>query len=139
MVGSTVFIAVDRYGGSGKSTLASWLSERLSAEIVHADDFASWEDRINWWPLVIERVFEPIKNGAKVLNYLRSKWWGNHHPEPALNQPVTDIPFSAISSERISSTWASTCWRVDVCVQNSIMRGLPRIYNYRNVAIVCNE
>jgi uridine kinase len=46
---------------------------------------------LNWWPLVIERVFEPIKKGEKLLNYPRSKWWEAHDPEPVINQPVTPI------------------------------------------------
>lgn len=57
-------IAVDGHGGSGKSTLASLLSEKLKAEIIHTDDFAAWDNPLNWWPLVIERVLEPIACSA---------------------------------------------------------------------------
>lgn len=92
-------IAIDGHGGSGKSTLANLLSEKLNAEIIHTDDFAGWDNPLNWWPLVIERVFEPIKNGAKLLNYPRSKWWEMHNPEPVVNQPVT--PFMIL--EGVSS------------------------------------
>ncbi len=84
-------IAIDGHGGSGKSTLASLLSERLNAEIIHTDDFAGWDNPLNWWPLVVERVFEPIRNGQKALNHPRSKWWETHNPEPVVNQPVTPI------------------------------------------------
>jgi uridine kinase len=90
-VGNIHFIAVDGHGGSGKSTLAKLLSEQLKAEIIHADDFASWDNPKNWWPLIIERVFDPIKNGATTLNYPRSKWWEVHMSEPVVNQPVTKI------------------------------------------------
>lgn len=84
-------IAIDGHGGSGKSTLAKLLSEKLHAQIIHTDDFAGWDNPLNWWPLVIERVFEPIKNGKKLLNYPRSKWWETHNPKPVVNQPVTPI------------------------------------------------
>lgn len=84
-------VAIDGHGGSGKSSLAKLLSKKLDAQIIHTDDFAGWDNPTDWWPLVIERVFEPIKNGAKVLNYPRSKWWEDHHPEPVENQPVTPI------------------------------------------------
>lgn len=84
-------VAIDGHGGSGKSTLARDLAERLRAEIIHTDDFASWDNPVNWWPLVIGHVFEPIAQGARTLNYPRSKWWEDHHPEPAVNQPVTPI------------------------------------------------
>lgn len=84
-------IAIDGHGGSGKSTLANLLADRLQAQVIHTDDFAEWDNPLNWWPLVIERVFEPIRNGKKLLNYPRSKWWKTHNPEPVFNQPVTPI------------------------------------------------
>lgn len=84
-------IAVDGHGGSGKSTLANLLADSLQAQIIHTDDFAGWDNPLNWWPLVIERVFEPIINGEKLLNYPRSKWWETHNPEPVVNQPVTPL------------------------------------------------
>lgn len=90
-VGSTQFIAIDGHGGSGKSTLAKKLGEALNAQVIHTDDFASWDDGGEWWPLVVDKVFKPIQQGSKVLNYDRSKWWENHHPEPAVNEPVTPI------------------------------------------------
>lgn len=90
-VGNTRFIAIDGHGGSGKSTLAQMLAKQLKAEIVHTDDFASWDNPDHWWPLVIERVFTSIADGATSLNYPRSKWWETHNPEPVVNQPVTDI------------------------------------------------
>jgi len=90
-VGRIFFIGVDGHGGSGKSTFAKYLSERLEAEIIHTDDFASWDNPVHWWPLVIERVFEPIQNGALTLSYPRSKWWEDHHPEPAVDEHVTEI------------------------------------------------
>ncbi|MEI6481693.1 MAG: hypothetical protein WCO19_05345 [Candidatus Saccharibacteria bacterium] len=90
-VGKIKLIAIDGHGGSGKSTLAKLLAMQLKAEIIQTDDFASWDNPENWWPLLIERVFDPIKSGAKTLSYPRSKWWETHHPEPVVNQPVTDI------------------------------------------------
>ena len=90
-VGNTRFVAVDGHGGSGKSTLAEMLAKQLNAEIIHTDDFAGWDNPENWWPLVIERVFEPIKNGATTLSYPRSKWWETHNPESVVNQPVSNV------------------------------------------------
>lgn len=84
-------LAIDGRGGSGKSTLAKRLAKELHAELIETDDFASWDNPYNWWPLVIEHVFEPIKSGAKTLNYPRSKWWPNHHPEPVVDKPVTKV------------------------------------------------
>lgn len=90
-VGKCRFIAIDGHGGSGKSTLAELLAKQFNAEIIHTDDFAGWDNPENWWPLLVERVLDPIKNGARTLNYPRSKWWETHQPEPVVDQPVTDI------------------------------------------------
>ena len=90
-VGNTRLIAIDGHGGSGKSTLAELLAKRFHAEIIHTDDFSGWDNPEKWWPLVIERVFEPINNGATKLSYPRSKWWDTHNPEPVVEQPVTSI------------------------------------------------
>ena len=87
--GSTKVIGIDGHGGSGKSTLAAHLGERLGAEIVHTDDFASWDNPKDWWPLVIERIFEPLQSRARTLSYPRSQWWPGHEPESIVDQPVT--------------------------------------------------
>ena len=55
--GATRITAVDGPGGAGKSTLAAALAVELGAQLVHTDDFASWENRLDWWPsLVAERA-----------------------------------------------------------------------------------
>lgn len=90
-VGKTLFIAVDGHGGSGKSSLADQLADLLNAEIIHTDDFASWDNPTEWWPLLIAKVFKPIEKGATTLRYSRTKWWKSHHPKPVVDQPVTSI------------------------------------------------
>ena len=89
--GSTKVLGIDGHGGSGKSTLAARLGRRLGAGIVHTDDFASWDNPKNWWPQLIELVFEPLRSGARRLNYPRSQWWPGHEPDPVVDQPVTDV------------------------------------------------
>jgi uridine kinase len=84
-------IAVDGHGGAGKSTLAEQLAKEFNAEILHTDDFASFDNPSDWWPRVIKEIFEPIKAGAKTLSYARSSWAPDHHPEPIKDQPVTPI------------------------------------------------
>jgi uridine kinase len=94
-------IAVDGHGGAGKSTIANALAERLGAEIVHTDDFASWDNPINWWPQLIDKVLEPIKSGAKTLSYDLSKWTPDHKREPVVDQPITPrMILEGVSSAR---------------------------------------
>lgn len=127
-VGSTRFIAIDGHGGSGKSMLAEILAKQLNAEIIHTDDFAGWDNPENWWPLVIERVFEPIKNSTTTLNYPRSKWWETHNPEPVVNQPVTDIMIlegvSALRKE--FRPYISLSIFVDTPLDTCLRRGFER-------------
>src|SRR4051794_38929102 len=68
-------VAIDGHGGSGKSTLAALLADELGAEVVKTDDFASWEQPVEWWPTLLARVLEPIAAGAMTLSYPRTKWW----------------------------------------------------------------
>ena len=89
--GSTKVIGIDGHGGSGKSTLAAHLDGRLGAGIVHTDDFANWDNPKDWWPLLIERIFEPLQLGERTLNYPRSQWWPEHKPEPVVDQKVTAV------------------------------------------------
>ncbi len=90
-VGNTFCIAVDGRGGSGKTTLAKILSRKFNAEVIHTDDFASWDNPIDWYAEVLKRVFEPIKNGEKYISYKRSSWASKHKPKPIINQPITEI------------------------------------------------
>lgn len=84
-------VAIDGHGGSGKSTLAAKLAKELNAEIIHTDDFASWDNQTNWWPNLRDTVLEPIKQGVKTLSYQTSSWAPDHHPEPVKDQPVASI------------------------------------------------
>jgi len=121
-------IAIDGHGGSGKSTLASILMEMLNAETIRTDDFASWDTPLNWWPVVIKRVFEPIKRDVKLLNYSRSKWWKTHNPEPVVNQPVTPIMIlEGVSSLRKEfRPYISYGVFVDTPLEACLQRGLDR-------------
>lgn len=91
-VGNTLFIGIDGHGGSGKSTLADYLSKQFDAEIIHTDDFASWDNPLEWWRLVDPTIFTPIRQGAKTLSFKRSQWWENPDQTPKLvTKRVTSI------------------------------------------------
>ena len=127
-VGQTLFIAVDGHGGSGKSTLATWLAEKIPAQVVQQDDFASGDNPLNWWPLVIERVFAPIQNRARTLSYPRSKWWENHYPEPVIDQPVTPVMIleGVSSSRKEFRDYISLSIFVDTPKKVCLQRGIER-------------
>jgi uridine kinase len=64
--GPVRLVAIDGPGGAGKSTFARRLSRRAGdAPIVHTDDFASWEEPLQWWPRLLEQVIEPLASGEQ--------------------------------------------------------------------------
>ena len=72
----TRIIAIDGPGGAGKTTLAAWLGEKLAATaVIHTDDFASWDNPLNWWPVLVEQALEPLAAGA-VARYQPTAWAG---------------------------------------------------------------
>jgi uridine kinase len=72
--GSVVAVGVDGCGGAGKSTFAARLSEAWEgSEVVHTDDFASWDCPLDWWPRLLEQVLIPLSEG-KVARYQKYDW-----------------------------------------------------------------
>jgi uridine kinase len=70
----TRIIAIDGLGGAGKSTLARQLAATLGGvPVVPTDDFASWDDPIDWWPRMLDQVLRPIALGQGV-QYQRYDW-----------------------------------------------------------------
>jgi uridine kinase len=127
-VGHVTFVAIDGRGGSGKSTLAEFLSKKLSAQIIHTDDFASWDNLLNWWPKIIAEVFEPIQNGVEKLRYTRSSWSPTHKPDPVINQQITNIMLleGASSSRREFKDFLSISIFVDTPREDCLERGIAR-------------
>src|SRR5437870_1508968 len=70
----TKIIAVDGPGGAGKSTFAGQLANALeNAPIMHTDDFASWDNPLNWWPRLLEQVLKPLAIN-RPAHYQRYDW-----------------------------------------------------------------
>jgi hypothetical protein len=121
-------VAIDGHGGAGKSTLAEKLAKRLGALILHTDDFASWDEPLDWWVKLEAAVFEPIARGAATLTYGRSRWSDEHQPTAVDVQVVTPVVIlEGVSSARREfrryltfAIWVDT--PIEVCLQ----RGLER-------------
>jgi uridine kinase len=70
----TRVIAIDGLGGAGKSSLAERLSAALDGvQIVHTDDFASWDNPLDWWPELIEQLLVPLSQN-RTARFKRSRW-----------------------------------------------------------------
>ena len=85
---ATRIVAVDGPGGAGKSMLAERLAKELGAEIVHTDDFASWDNPVNWWPRLVAEVLEPISRGETAL-FRCTNWEGG--PEKSRQVEPSDF------------------------------------------------
>lgn len=70
---SSRVIAIDGPGGAGKSGLAAKVAAALHAQVVCTDDFASWEQPLEWWPRLIEQVLHPLSRNQPG-RYQRSDW-----------------------------------------------------------------
>lgn len=75
--GETVIVAVDGCGGAGKTTFAPRLARALGgAPLLATDDFASWEEMLEWWPRVLEQVLVPLSE-KRPARYQRYDWEAN--------------------------------------------------------------
>jgi|GEM_PF-646715 len=127
----SIVIAVDGRGGSGKTTFAYHLALELDAEIVHTDDFASWENKFNWVPDFIKTVLEPIRQGVKKLSYHKSIWDLNRPVEaddPKVKKKVKPIIIvEGVSSSRQElRDYATFTVYVDMSLEECFKRRLKR-------------
>ncbi len=62
--GDVRLVAIDGPGGAGKSVFADRLAEFLgNAPIVHTDDFASWDEPVDWWHRLEAEVLGLLERG----------------------------------------------------------------------------
>ena len=95
----TRIIAIDGPGGAGKTTLAAWLAEKLGATaVIHTDDFASWDNPLNWWPLLVEQALKPLAEGA-VARYQPTVWAGEKRT-PVLIEPGGTVLLEGVTAAR---------------------------------------
>src|SRR5262249_59220967 len=95
----TRIIAIDGPGGAGKTTLAAWLAEELRATaVIHTDDFASWDNPIDWWPALIEQALKSLAAGL-VTRYQPTSWAGEERA-PIVIKPGGTVLLEGVSAAR---------------------------------------
>jgi uridine kinase len=124
---TTKIIAIDGPGGAGKSSLAEQLSQKLgNAPILHTDDFASWDNPLNWWPRLLEQVLEPLSHN-EIARYQRYDWDTKRLAEWHEIQPVEYLLLEGVSSSReaFRPYIAFSIW-IETPRKERLRRGLER-------------
>ncbi len=121
----TRIVAVDGPGGAGKTTLALWLAEQLDAQVIQTDDFASWENPIDWWPRLLELALEPLAAGEPASYEPTS--WGGEERAPVQIEPSGTVILEGVSASRdaFQPFLAYSLW-VETPRELRLQRGLER-------------
>jgi uridine kinase len=123
----TRVIAVDGPGGAGKSTFAEQLAAALGGcQIVHTDDFASWDDPVDWWPRLIEQVLEPLTRGERA-EFDPSLWTPGLVREPIEVVPAEFLVLEGVTASRdaFRPYLTYTVW-IDAPDEVRLRRGVER-------------
>lgn len=119
-------IAIDGCGGAGKSTFASALAAVWpGSEIVHTDDFASWDNPLDWWPRLLTEVLQPLSAG-RPATYLKTDWLQEGREEYGFVSGPRVI-LEGVSSSRLEfREHLSFCVWIDTPREERLKRGLER-------------
>jgi uridine kinase len=96
---ATRLIAIDGPGGAGKTTLAARLAEELQAVVIHTDEFASWDNPINWWPEMLERALKPLAAGESA-HYQPTAWGGGEERARVVIEPGGTVVLEGVTASR---------------------------------------
>jgi uridine kinase len=124
---STRVVAVDGLAGAGKSTLARRLAEALDgAPVLQTDDFASWEEPLDWWPRLLSDVLEPLARDEPA-QYLSSSWGPDHPRSEKVVRPSPFLVLEGVSaSRRAFRPYISYAVWVETPRELRLRRGLER-------------
>ena len=121
----TRIVAVDGAGGAGKSSLAAWLAGRLDAPVIHTDDFASWDDPVDWWPELIERALEPLAAGEPAC-YQPTSWRGEEKAPVVIGPGGTVLLEGVTALRRAFRPYCAFAIWVETPRERRLQRGLDR-------------
>ncbi len=124
---ATRIVAIDGPGGSGKSSFARHVADAFGGmPIVQTDDFASWDNPLDWWPELLERVLVPLSRGETV-RFERSSWGPETGGELVIVEPTDVLILEGVSAMRdaFMPYLTYSIW-VDAPAELRLRRGLDR-------------
>jgi uridine kinase len=124
---TTKIIAIDGPGGAGKSALAARLAKELgNAPVLHTDDFASWDNPVDWWPRLIQEALEPLSRN-RPARFKRSDWENRGREEWREVQPAEFVILEGVSASReaFQQFLTYSIW-VETSPELRLQRGLER-------------
>jgi hypothetical protein len=126
--GGVRLVGVDGCGGAGKTTFAARLADAAgNAPVVHTDDFASWDQPMQWWPRLLAEVVDPLLRGEPAT--FRPYDWVSRELS---TEPIEIAPVPLVVIEGVGAT--RKAWRdrlvariwVDAPREARLRRGLER-------------
>jgi uridine kinase len=120
-------VAIDGGGGSGKTTFAKNLAQLLgSPHIIHTDDFASWDQPIEWGQRFLDQVLLPLSSGQH-LRFQRYDWVRRQLGEWVDIDPGELLVIEGVSSmRRAFIPYISFSIWVEASAEVRLARGLER-------------
>jgi uridine kinase len=122
---ATRIVAIDGQGGAGKSSLAALLARELDAPIVCTDDFATWQNPLDWWPDLIAHALEPLAAGRPATYQPTS--WGDEEEPPVTVEPTDFVVLEGVTASReaFRPYLAYSIW-IETSREVRLRRGLER-------------
>ena len=125
--GNVRLVAIDGPGGAGKSLFADRLAGYLGdAPIVHTDDFASWDEPIDWWHRLEADVLGPMERGQPV-RYQAYDWVRRQLGEWRELRASEVVLLEGVSSSRraVADRLALAIW-IETSREVRLARGIAR-------------
>jgi uridine kinase len=121
----TRIVGIDGHGGAGKTTLAAVLADKLDAQVVHTDDFASWSNPVHWWPQLRATVLVPLVAGDAAA--YEPTQWDDVRPDPIVIRPGGLVLLEGVTATRreFRPYLAYAIW-VETPRELCLQRGLAR-------------